>query len=150
MSGKSCCFFGNSKQLSYRERDNTFLLLREEIDKLVKAGYTEFVYSGNNDFESVARIAVTMHRIRNSNITTKYIPSALRSAKPNDEIEQLHKTYDEIIIPDIPYTVSQRNRYIVDNSDYCCFYVKSFAGNAYVAMLYAEKINKPLINLAGN
>ena len=30
----------------------------------------------------------------------------------------------------------------------CCFYIKNFVGDAFVAMLYAKKINKPQINLA--
>jgi len=143
MSNKSCCFLGNSKQLSYRQRNNIFQLLYNEVDKLIKDGYYEFIFSGNNDFESAARIAVISHKLRNSNIITKYI------ANPNDDINQLQKAYDKVIIPDIPkHTISQRNRYIVDNSDYCCFYVKNFVGDAFVAMLYAKKINKPQINLA--
>jgi len=143
MSNKTCCFLGNSKQLSYRQRDNVFQLLYVKIDKLIKEGFTDFIFSGNSNFESTARIAVNSHRLRNSNITTKYI------ANPNDDIEQLQKAYDEVIIPDIPkHTLSQRNRYIVDNSDYCCFYIKNFVGDAFVAMLYAKEKNKPQTNLA--
>jgi len=145
MSNKICCFLGNSKQLSYRQRDNVFQLLYVELDKLIKEGFTDFVFSGNCDYESAARIAVISHRIRNSTITTKYI------ANPNDDIEQLQKAYDTVIIPDIPKpTRSQRNRYIIDNSDYCCFYIKNFVGDAFVAMLYAKKLNKLQINLAYN
>ena len=145
MSNKICCFLGNSKQLSYRQRDNVFQLLYVELDKLIKEGFTDFVFSGNCDNESAARIAVVSHKIRNSTITTKYI------ANPNDDIEQLQKAYDKVIIPDIPKpTISQRNRYIIDNSDYCCFYIKNFVGDAFVAMLYAKKLNKPQINLAYN
>jgi len=143
MSNKTCCFLGNSKQLSYRQRDNVFQLLYNEVEKLIKEGHTNFIFSGNSDYESAARIAVISHRIRNSTITTKYI------ANQNDNIAQLQKAYDEVIIPYIPKnTISQRNRYIIDNSDYCCFYVKNFVGDAFVAMLYAKKINKPQINLA--
>ena len=145
MSNKSCFFLGNSKQLSYRQRDNVFGLLYNEVDKLIKEGHTNFIFSGNSDYESAARIAVISHRVKNSDIKTIYI------ANPNDDIEQLQKAYDEVIIPDIPkHTISQRNRYIVDNSDYCCFYVKNFVGDAFVAMLYAKKLNKPQINLAYN
>ena len=143
MSNKSCCFLGNSRQLSYRQRDNVFQLFYVEVDKLIKKGYTKFIFSGNSDFESAARIAVISHRIKNSNTT--YI------ANPNDDIVQLQKVYDEVIIPDIPkHTIKQRNRYIVDNSNYCCFYIKNFVGDAFVAMLYAKKINKQQINLAYN
>ncbi|MCL2370510.1 MAG: hypothetical protein FWC80_04720 [Firmicutes bacterium] len=143
MSNKSCCFLGNSKQLSYRQRDNVFQLFYAEVGRLIKDGYTNFIFSGNSDFESAARIAVISHRVKNSTITTTYITN------PNDNIEQLQKAYDKVIIPDISkHTISQRNRYIVDNSDYCCFYVKNFVGDAFVAMLYAKKTNKSQINLA--
>ena len=143
MSNKTCCFLCNSRQLSYRQRDNVFQLFYVEIDKLITDGYTEFVFSGNSDFESAARIAVISHRIKNSNIKTTYI------ANPTDDIVQLQKAYDRVIIPDIPkHTICQRNRYIVDNSDYCCFYVRNFVGDAFVATLYAKKINKQQINLA--
>jgi len=143
MTNKTCCFLGSSKQLRYRQRDDVFQLLYSEVDKLIKDGHAEFVFSGNNDFDSAARIAVISHKLKNSNIRTTYI------ASPNDNTKQLRKAYDKVIIPDIPkHTIRQRNQYIIDNSDYCCFYIKNFVGDAFVAMLYAMEKNKPYANFA--
>jgi len=119
-----------------------FLLIYEKLGKLIKDGYTEFVFSSNSDFESVARIAVISHKIKNSNITTKY------TAKSNDDIEELQKAYNEVIIPVIKkHTISRRNRYIIDNSEYCIFYVNGRTSDAKQAIRFAKNLNKPYINL---
>ena len=61
--------------------------------------------------------------------------------------------YSSVIIPEeligVHYksAITKRNKWIIDNSNYCICYVCRDFGGAYSAMKYAEKKNKLYINL---
>ena len=141
---KSCCFFGSQRPLTFGERDEVFPLLLAETERLINEGYTDFVFGGYTDFDSIARLSVMSLRSKYPHIRLVYV-------KLNDrDIERLLKTYDEVIRPDIKYkgySIRVRNRAVIELCDYCVFYVSSYnTGNSGIER--AKSSGKPYINLA--
>lgn len=60
--------------------------------------------------------------------------------------------YDEVIYPNLEnvppkFAIVKRNQWMIKNSDYVICYVSVGFGGAYQSMLYAQKQNKPYLNL---
>ena len=62
--------------------------------------------------------------------------------------------YDHVIIPEHiekvhpKGAITKRNRWMVEQADLLICYVEREEGGAYAALKYAEKLGKPIINLA--
>ena len=66
-------------------------------------------------------------------------------------IDDYQKYYDNITIPIKAHpkaAITDRNKWMVENSDLILVFVKKSHGGAYEAMRYAEKLGKRVINLA--
>ena len=66
-------------------------------------------------------------------------------------IDDYQKYYDNITIPIKSHpkaAITDRNKWMVENSDLILVFVKRECGGAYEAMRYAEKLGKQVINLA--
>lgn len=146
---KRCCFFGHK---SICDKDGSlFERLKKEIEELIKSGYTEFLFGGYGDFDSLSHKAVKSLREKYPHIKTVYVQAYY---KPKDDnFEYLRSRYDETEYPEIEekpkkFAIVYRNREIIDNSDFCIFYVNRSYGGALQALQYAKRKKKTLINLA--
>ena len=70
------------------------------------------------------------------------------------EIESYERYYDDVIIPECVATshpkvaIVQRNQWMIQQADLAICYVERREGGAYVALKHAQKLNKPVLNLA--
>ena len=104
----------------------------------------------NGEFDefvaSVIKGAQKISGQRNSDITL-VLPYTVSDIKYYEEY------YDNIIIPENvckahpKMAIALRNRWMIEHSDLVIFYVEREVGGAYMAMKYAEKMEKQIINL---
>ena len=73
---------------------------------------------------------------------------------PEKDMRYYEKYYDSIIIPECianshpKSTITKRNKWMVEQADLFVCYVEREKGGAYAALKYAQKLKKPIINLA--
>lgn len=112
--------------------------------------YVEFYIGRHGEFDEYAASVIkrAQKAVRDDNsVMILTLPYAVK------DIEFYEEYYDEIIIPDIgrPHpkvAITLRNQWMVDTADLVIAYVENSSGGAYKAMAYAEKTEKPVINLA--
>jgi hypothetical protein len=121
------------------------------IKELIKTKtYVNFLIGRHGEFDEYA--ASVIKNVQNTvgkenNETTLVLPYTVT------DIEYYEKYYDSVIIPESVYgahpksAITLKNRWMVDVSDLVIFYVERDKGGAYIAMKYAEKLNKKIINL---
>ena len=134
---------------------NDFKLLEERLTPIVKEmlknkPYVSFMIGRNGEFDefvaSVIKGAQKISGQRNSDITL-VLPYTVSDIKYYEEY------YDNIIIPENvckahpKMAIALRNRWMIEHSDLVIFYVEREVGGAYMAMKYAEKMEKQIINL---
>ena len=112
--------------------------------------YVNFLIGRNGDFDEYAASVIKTVRkdmgMENSEITL-VLPYTVAN------IEYYEKYYDFIVIPEIVYgshpkfSITARNRWMVENSQLVVAYVERKKGGAYEAVKYAEKTGVKIINL---
>ena len=149
------CFFGHRYIDNHSE-------ISEEIYRIVKQlikekEYVEFLVGRDGDFD-----LIVVSAIRRAIKESDYGNSSLIWVLPYDKAEfknnrQAYENYyDSIEICEgsakahPKAAISIRNRYMIDRSDVCVFYVSKSNGGAYQALRYAEKQDKKIINLSNN
>ncbi|MCL2370574.1 MAG: hypothetical protein FWC80_05045 [Firmicutes bacterium] len=146
MSNKTCCLFGQAK-ISIKKQDQLCKILYDQLEILVKDGYTNFSFDCKGDFSLVVAMAISKLKKIYPNIKKVYY-----QVYDNEDTGLLQHGYDEIIPPlkNIPQTdtLSYRNHSMVDNSDYCIFYLNTRpSSDNKKALRFAKNLNKPYINL---
>ena len=151
----SVCFFG------HRFIDN-HSKISEEIYEIVKQlikekEYVEFRVGRDGDFDLIVASA-----IRRAIKEFDYGNSSLIWVLPYDKAEfvnnrQAYESYynsveicEESAKAHPKAAISIRNRYMIDRSDVCVFYVSKSSGGAYQALRYAEKQDMKIINLCND
>lgn len=149
------CFFG------HRYIDD-YLEISEKIYKIAKQliqekEYVEFLVGRDGDFDLIVASA-----IRRAVKEFNYGNSSLIWILPYDraEFENNRQAYEayydsiEICVASAKAhpkaAIKIRNRYMIDRSNLCIFYVSKSNGGAYQALRYAEKQDKKIINLFNN
>ena len=145
MTNKTCCLFGQPK-ISIQKQDQLYKLLYDQIEMLINDDYTNFSFDCKGDFSLVVAMAISKLKQFYPNIKMVYY-----QVYDNEDTGLLKYGYDEIIPPlkNIPDTdtLSYRNHTMVNNSDYCIFYVNTRPSDAKKVMHFAKILNKPYINL---
>ena len=145
MTHKTCCIFGQEK-MSVKKQDQIYKLLYDKIEELIKDGFTNFIFDWKCEFSFVVASAILKLNKMYPNIKRIYY-----QAYEMEDIDLLRYGYDEIIPPfkNVPESnaVAYRNHSMVDNSDYCIFYVNTKPSDAKKAMRFAKNLNKPYVNL---
>jgi len=119
---------------------------------------TRFFTGGNLGFDTLAAQAVLRARAVNPSVTLALVlPSRDQAAKwPAPAValyEEIKSKADEIIYTsDSPSRghVLKRNRFMVDESDYCLTYLTKISGRTAQAVRYAERTDHVVINIAAN
>lgn len=112
--------------------------------------YVAFMLGRNGEFDeyaaSVIKRVIRERELNNSDITL-VLPYTV------SDIEYYEKYYDNVIIPECLYgvhpksAITQRNRWMIDNSDTVIFYLEHNSGGAYSAMKFARKIGRDYITV---
>lgn len=144
-------FFGHRNL--YDNESLIFDLLIKQIEPLIlDGGFTEFVFGGYGEFDDLALRAVKTLKAKYPRIKTVYAQPYYKY-KDKDGMERLKSLYDEVYYPELEekpqkFAITYRNREMIDNSDFCVFYVKRDHGGAFDALKYAKRKNKELLNIA--
>ena len=146
---KACCFFGHRH--IYDKDGSLYNLLVKQVERLIGNGFNEFLFGGYGDFDSLSHRAIKRLKEKYPHIKTAYYQSYY---KPKDErMEYISKQYDSVIYPAIEerpkkFAIRYCNEAIIDDSDFCVFYVERSYGGALQAMQYAKRKKKASVNLA--
>lgn len=152
---KSCCFTGH-RSLPERELKAIKKRLKSEVKGLIEKGVCVFITGGALGFDTLAALTVLKMKSCFPNIRLFLaLPCAeqTRGWKKEDI-----KVYDDILKKaDTVFYVSKhydalcmkmRNRYMVDNSEYCISYLtKPLSGTMYTVK-YAKQKELTVINIA--
>jgi len=145
MSNKTCCIFGQAK-MSIKKQDQIYKLLYDKIEELIKDGYTNFIFDWKGEFSFVVASAILKLKKMYPNIKRIYY-----QVYEAEDIELLRYGYDEIIPPFKNVSendaLAYRNFSMVDNSDYCIFYVNTKPSDTKKAIRFAKNLNKPFVQL---
>ena len=119
-------------------------------DLLRTKEYVEFYIGRHGEFDEYAASVIkrAQKSVRDDNsVMILTLPYSVK------DLDYYEEYYDEITFPDIGRThpkvaITLRNQWMIDTADLVIVYVENNSGGAYKAMTYAEKTEKPVINLA--
>ena len=147
---KRCCFAGHN-----RFYDKTVgNLLKKEVLKLIKnEGVKEFWVGNYGGFDRYAASIIKELKENGYDIKLELvIPYLTKLIEDNKEFYE--KTYDCILISDIPektpsrYKILKTNEYMINKSDFLICFIENSWGGAFKTFEYAQKKKKKIINLA--
>lgn len=126
------------------------------LERVLEIDQSLFFYTGGmGRFDSMAATSVRLLQKRNSSANIQlYLVLPYMSNRLNVEKKYYESMYDEIILPaeltNVHYkaAIPLRNRWMVNQSDFIIAYVNRRFGGAYATYQYAQKLGKPIINLA--
>ena len=150
----SCCFTGH-RNISSNKIVPLTVILENEIEKLISIGVKYFYCGGALGFDTLA--AKTILKLKDK-YDIQLIIVIPHSAQDNSFTKEQKEEYNQILdLSDDKVCLSnhyyngcmqKRNRYIVDNSNYCiCYLIEEKGGTAYT-VTYAKKHNLNMINTA--
>ena len=143
------CFFGHRDIYNLRLIDKKLTPIIEELIR--KKSYVSFIIGRMGDFDEYAASVIkgVQRRLgKENNELMLVLPYPLA------RIEDYEKYYDSIIIPESigrthpKRAISLKNRWMIEQADLVVLYVEKTNGGAYSAMRYAQKLGKPILNIA--
>lgn len=154
MKEKTCCFTGH-RTIKKEELGTLKEKLEKEIIKLIENDVKFFICGGALGFDTYAALSILELKNIYKNIEL-IIAAPCREQNKNwsekDKIvyQNILESADKIIYVSNEYTnncMLKRNRYMVDNSQYCISYLrKNRTGTSYT-INYAEKQNLKIISI---
>lgn len=154
MNNISCCFTGHRKIPNYdipHIQKNLEILVK----KLILQGVVNFYVGGALGFDTIA--GKTIIKLKQYYPNIKLIlalpcknQSSLWSANDVKIYENIIVKADKIIYVSEKYfkgCMHKRNRFMVDNSDFCIFYLTCSTGGTYYTVNYAKQKNLNLIDI---
>ena len=150
-----CCFTGHRK-IDGEALSTLSILLDKALESLVSNGITVFRVGGAMGFDTLAALKVIELRSQNNNIRLELFLPCREQAQKWDNLSQEYYAYiltqaDSIIYVRENYTrgcMLERNRRMVEGSDFCIGYCMSDKGGSAYTLDYAKKKNVRVINLA--
>lgn len=148
----SVCLFGHrriEKPTVVEER------LRAVIEEIIDAHQcVEFLVGREGDFDLLVSSVIksVLRKCDNCDYSLTLVMPYLKAEFLNNQ-QEFGLYYDSVQLCEESSAthpksaIKVRNRYMVDRSDLCIFYVKTRSGGAYQAMIYAQGGNKKVINL---
>lgn len=145
MKEKICCFCGHRDcDGSMREQ------IKETITDLIKnQGITTFYSGGMGNFDKICENVVRELKREYKDIRLCLVAPYM-TKRLNTDREYYNAMYGEIIIPDLgevhyKRAITERNKWMVDQSDVILCYVTRGSGGAYTMRQYAAKTDKNVI-----
>lgn len=137
-----CCFAGHSKLYG---SEDIYAKLLSVIEKLIsEENINEFRVGNYGDFDKLAAKAVRALKERYSDLQLNLVIPYLTS-EINEYREQYYRSYDNILLADIPEKTPEKlriiktNQYMIQNADILVCYVRHSFGGAAKTLEYAEK-----------
>lgn len=152
----SCCFSGHRSILN-EDLPKIGSLFFQETKRLIQSGVDHFITGGALGFDTLAALAIIELRREYPQIALELaLPCKDQCRKWSKEdilqYQNILSLADKVVFLAEHYyrgCMQKRNRYMVDNSDYCiCYCIQHTGGTAYTVR-YAEQQNKTVINLKG-
>ena len=150
----SCCFTGH-RNISSNKIIPLTIILENEIEKLISIGVKYFYCGGALGFDTLA--AKTILKLKD-NYEIQLIIVIPYSAQDKSFTKEQKEEYkqilnlsdDKICLSNHYYNgcMQKRNRYMVDNSNYCICYLIEEKGGTVYTVTYAKKHNLNIINTA--
>ena len=141
-----CTFFGHKDTPQKIEP-----ILRAAIINLIENENVTLFYVGNNgNFDSMVRR--TLKSLKSSYSYIRY--AVILAYMPQNRNQESHNDYSDTIFPDefenvLPkYAITERNKWMLNRSDYVVSYITHTWGGAAQFKKLAEKKGKIVINLA--
>ena len=142
-------FIGHRDFCSYRALDERFYSLIKELIRTKP--FVEFYIGRNGEFDIYA--ATVVKRVQKAmgtenNELVCVLPYSVK------DIGYYEDYYDRVMIPECvgrihpKAAITKRNQWMVEQADLLICYVRREKGGAYTALKYAQKLQKPIINLA--
>ncbi len=150
-----CCFTGH-RAIPDAHIIKLPELLDTELERLIVGGVTVFRGGGALGFDTLAELKVLEKRNKYGFISLELILPCRDQAKgwsernrgiyeyiarAADKVEYVTDTYT-------PYCMHERNRRLVNGSDFCVAYCASLSGGSAYTCRYAKKKGVEVINLA--
>lgn len=152
----SCCFTGH-RILAHAMIPNIKRALNYEIERLYAIGVRNFISGGAIGFDTLAAEQVVLAKQRHPDINLVFVlPCADHTLKWNTtqkrQFEVLSHHASATVILRHTYTegcMLERNRYMVDNSEYCVSYCGRNFGGTYSTVRYAKAMKRQISELYG-
>ena len=153
----TCCFTGH-RIIRAEHLDIIHKNLPILIRKLSMSGITNFIAGGAMGFDTHAALAVLRERRQNPDISlTLALPCKNQTRNWNRQdiisYEEIRARADEVIYISDEYfngCMQKRNRFMVDNSSHCIFYLASTRGGTAYTVKYALENGLELHNIITN
>ena len=132
------------------------MALSKKIRSLIETGVTNFITGGAIGFDTLA--AETVLNLRDTEFSNITLSLALPcteqtrgwNSSQKEKYNNILKMADNIHYVSKDYTpdcMMKRNRYMVDNSSYCIFYLLNTKSGTYKTVSYAMEQDLELINI---
>lgn len=147
MKETTCCFSGH-RSIPFFETLEITLKIKKEIEKLIKDGYNRFICGGALGFDTICALSVLKAKKNHPEIKLILaLPCEDQTEKwqqkDKDVYEKIKKESDQVIYLSKSYykgCLLKRNRYMVDNSSCCIYFLnKDYGGTAYTVRYATEK-----------
>ena len=146
MKEKICSFCG------HRDADSSLRAqIKETItDIIVNEGITIFYSGGIGNFDMLCESVV--RELKRTYPLKLYLIMQYMTQKINRDGKYYKELYDDIIIPDLgevhyKRAITERNRWMVEQSDVILCYIYRSSGGAYQMYHYAQKLCKAVHNV---
>ena len=151
---KTCCFTGH-RIIKKDHKEIISQNLLKLINTLIEMGVCNFIAGGALGFDTLAAKAVIAAREHNPNIKlTLALPCREQANNWNlkniKEYNYILTLADNIVYVSDEYydgCMQKRNRYMIENSDHCIFYMTSPRGGTAYTIKYALTCNINLHNV---
>ncbi len=153
MENKAVCFTGHREipQGDIKSIENKLDLV---IERLILDGYKDFYTGGAEGFDTLAALSVIRAMEKDMSVNLhiafpyrKSPPMDIEKRIQYDKILNLASTVTYIKEKYSPTCFHERNRFMVDNSDVCVFYLTKATGGTYYTAKYASDHGKKVINI---
>ena len=151
----TCCFSGHRKISALMTIELT-LKMKKEIEALIKEGYENFICGGALGFDTICALTVIKLKVKYPNIKLILaLPCKEQTKnwqqKDIDVYDKIMEESDEVVYTSINYDkgcMFKRNRYMVDNSSCCIYYLNKQSGGTAYTVKYANEHGLKLKNMA--
>ena len=154
--GKICCFTGH-REIKRKCAREIYAYLCEDIEMLISDGYDRFRVGGAIGFDTMAALAVLEAKKEHPHIKLDLVLPCKDQDKFWRKTEKIIYSYIKNNADTVNYVseryhsgvMMQRNRKLVDGSDFCIAFVQKRGGGSAYTGNYAKEKGIPVLNIAG-
>ena len=123
------------------------------LEEKVGEQCADMYLGGYGNFDNFAYECCKKYKSTHRNISLVFITPYITINYQQNRLQYIKGLYDSIIYPEIEnkpkrYSITYRNKYMMDKADYVVAYVSRAWGGAYAAYKYAKNNGKTIFNLS--